>query len=340
MKEFAQVWAHQPRHGETDINRSAKTAGTEIPPWLQDAFDALSRDKERSLDAFLTTVDREIEVADTSARCHCHFVRRGKYGGPRVEQLAQKLAAQLIDYCIPRSRLEEAFAQKEATGSSEAIARLTQEARSLFTLAESSGEGGEMLLYLLLEIELGLPQLLCKMPLKTNTEVHYHGVDGVHGTLNADGDLVLYWCESKLYKTVGKAITDCFTSLAPFLVEGTAGSAERDMLLLRQNLDTGSPDLDAELIGFLTDDDPSSTRLEIRGACLIGFTLEDYPDPLEADGGAIVAEVTDQLEKWVKRIRKRVVASELSEFEIEVFCVPFPSVADFRAVLKQQLGLP
>jgi hypothetical protein len=328
------------RHGETDIDRSAKTAGTEIPPWLQDAFDALSRDKERSLDAFLTTVDREIEVADTSARCHCHFVRRGKHGGPRVEQLAQKLAAQLIDYCIPRSRLEEAFAQKEATGSSEAIARLTQEARSLFTLAESSGEGGEMLLYLLLEIELGLPQLLCKMPLKTNTEVHYHGVDGVHGTLNADGDLVLYWCESKLYKTVGKAIEDCFTSLAPFLVEGTAGSAERDMLLLRQNLDTGSPELDAELIKFLTDDDPRSTRLEIRGACLIGFTLEDYPDPLEADGGAIVAEVAAQLEKWVKRIRNRVVASELSQFEIEVFCVPFPSVADFRAVLKHQLGLP
>jgi hypothetical protein len=257
-----------------------------------------------------------------------------------VEQLAKKLAAQLIDYCIPRSRLEEAFAEKDATGSSEAIARLTQEARSLFTLAESSGEGGEMLLYLLLELELGLPQLLCKMPLKTNTEVHYHGVDGVHGTLNDDGDLVLYWCESKLYKTVSKAIKDCFVSLAPFLVEGPAGSAERDMLLLRQNLDSGNPDLDAELIGFLTDDDPRSTRLEIRGACLIGFTLEDYPDPLGDDGREVVAEVTEQVKKWVKSIRDRVIASELAEFEIEVFCVPFPSVADFRAELKRQLGLP
>jgi hypothetical protein len=267
-------------------------------------------------------------------------VRRGKHDGPRVEQLAKKLATQLIDYCIPRSRLEEAFADKEATGATEAIARLTQEARSLFTLAENSGEGGEMLLYLLLELELGLPQLLCKMPLKTNTEVHYHGVDGVHGTLNEDGDLALYWCESKLYKDIGKAITDCFTSLAPFLAGGTVGSAERDVLLLRQNLDTGNPDLDAQLIRFLTDDDPLSTTLEIRGACLIGFTLEDYPDPFEADGKEVAAEVAAQVEKWVERIRDRVIASELSAFEIEVFCVPFPSIADFRAEMKRQLGLP
>jgi hypothetical protein len=38
-----------------------------------------------------------------------------------------------------------------------------------------------MLLYLLLEVELGITQLLCKTPLKTNPEVHYHGVDGVYG---------------------------------------------------------------------------------------------------------------------------------------------------------------
>jgi hypothetical protein len=325
---------------EIEIDQNAKIAGNEIPTWLQDAFDALSHDKERSLNAFLTTVGRDVEIEGTSARCHCHFVRRDKHGGPRVEQLAEKLAAQLIDYCIPRSRLEEAFAEQKATGSTEAIGRLTQEARSLFSLSETSGEGGEMLLYLLLELELGLPQLLCKMPLKTNPEVHYHGVDGVHGALNADRELALYWCESKLYKSVSKAIQDCFTSLAPFLVDGTTGSAKRDMLLLRQNLDTGNPDLDAELIAFLTDDDPRSTRLEIRGACLIGFSLDEYPDPLGADGREIVAEVAEQVEKWVRRIGDRVVASELSEFELEVFCVPFPSVADFRAALKRGLGLP
>jgi Cap4 SAVED domain len=44
-----------------------------------------------------------------------------------------------------------------------------------------------MLLYLLLEVELGIPQLLCKTPLKTNPEVHYHGVDGVHGKVTDTG---------------------------------------------------------------------------------------------------------------------------------------------------------
>lgn len=288
----------------------------------------------------MTTVSREVEIEDTRARCHCHFVRSDKHGGPRIEQLAQKLAAQLLDYCIPRSRLQAAFSKREATGSTEEIVRLEQEARSLFTLAENSGEGGEMLLYLLLELELGLPQLLCKMPLKTNTEVHYHGVDGVHGALNDDGELALYWCESKLYAKAGEAIADCFTSLAPFLVEGTTGSASRDVLLLRQNLDTDNAALDAELVGFLVDDDPRSATLEIRGACLIGFSLEDYPNPFNTDGQEVITDVAEQVKKWFAKVRDKVIAAELSDFELEVFCVPFPSVDDFRAALKRQLGLP
>ena len=60
---------------------------------------------------------------------------------------------------------------------------------------ERSGEGGELPLYLLLEMLLGLPQLLCKMPLKTSAETHLHGVDGVHGKLLPSGDLALYWGE-------------------------------------------------------------------------------------------------------------------------------------------------
>ena len=37
-----------------------------------------------------------------------------------------------------------------------------------------------MLLYMLVQAFLGLPQLLCKMPLKTSSEMHYHGADGIH----------------------------------------------------------------------------------------------------------------------------------------------------------------
>ncbi|WP_223252149.1 Hachiman antiphage defense system protein HamA [Paracoccus mutanolyticus] len=47
----------------------------------------------------------------------------------------------------------------------------------MFTDLKSSGEGGELLLYLLTERFLGLPQILCKMSLKTSA--HYHGADGV-----------------------------------------------------------------------------------------------------------------------------------------------------------------
>jgi hypothetical protein len=219
------------------------------------------------------------------------------------------------------------------------VARLEREARSLFTTLENSGEGGEMLLYLLLELELGLPQLLCKMPLKTSAKMHYHGVDGIHGALNQEGDLALYWCESKLYSKVTSAITDCFASLTPFLIDQGDGASKRDLLLLRQHLDTGNPKLDEALIRFLNADDPKSAGLEIRGACLIGFALDDYPDPFGADGDAVAEEVANKVENWFGKVRDRIVSNELTAFELEVFCVPFPSVDDFRAALKRYLGL-
>lgn len=122
-----------------------------------------------------------------------------------------------------------------------------------------------MLLYLLLESELGLPQLLCKMPLKTSSRVHFHGVDGVHGSLEEDGRLGLYWCESKLHKKVSTATRDCFESLAPFLLDEGSKASNRDLLLVRDHLDVGDPKLAEALMKYLDDDAIESTLRVIKG---------------------------------------------------------------------------
>jgi hypothetical protein len=79
---------------------------------------------------------------------------------------------------------------------------------------------GELLLFLLMERLLGLPQLLAKMSLKTSGNVHVHGSDGVHASLGDDGILDVYWGESKLYKSSSDAFSDCFESIAPLLIAG------------------------------------------------------------------------------------------------------------------------
>jgi hypothetical protein len=167
----------------TDIAGTLAQQG--VADRLVDAVSRLARDDDRNLDAHLVTVGEVAALDGTGAACRCHFVARDGNGNgngrPRVEHLARRLADQAVDYCIPRTRFQEARDRMVRTGSAETVLALQREAKELFTHLENSGEGGEMLLYLLLEVELGIPQLLCKTPLKTNPEVHYHGVDGVHG---------------------------------------------------------------------------------------------------------------------------------------------------------------
>jgi hypothetical protein len=305
-----------------------------------DALQALARNKgDRDISGVLTTIGETVDLDGTATRCRCHFVASDGNNRIKADALAVKVARQALEYCTPRSRLLEAQAELESTGSHEALVRLGDEARELFTKVESSGEAGEMLLYLLLEVGLGLPQIFCKMPLKTNPQMHVHGVDGVHGSLESDGRLGLYWCEAKLYESVSAATRECFASLAPYLLDDGSGPAQRDLLLVRDGLDTGNDNLDQALKRYLDDDSPVSRYRVVKGACLIGFSLEDYPSPFAEDGVTLVEEVKEQLEGWFAGAGKQVLKKKIESFEIEVFCVPMPNVEEFRAAVKGHLRL-
>ncbi|WP_139768605.1 HamA C-terminal domain-containing protein, partial [Salmonella enterica] len=102
------------------------------------------------------------------------------------------------------------------TGSTLKITKLFMQAMGLFTSLSNSGEGGELILFLFAEKFLKLPQIICKMNLKTNPEMHYHGADGVHiGVDNQSQKLCLYWGESKLYSDLTQAIYKCMKSISP-----------------------------------------------------------------------------------------------------------------------------
>jgi hypothetical protein len=307
------------------------------PAWLVAALERLAKPEARGVDGYLVEAGERVTLDETQTSCRCHFVRLDANRRPRVHALVSALADQVVDYCIPRSSLLEAKKHFERSGSMEAITALDRQARSLFVNVTSSGEGGELLLYLLLERVLRLPQLLCKMRLKTNTQVHVHGVDGVHGKVLDDGRLALYWGESKLHASVSKAIATCFESVAPYLLDPGGGASERDLELVRQELDLGDPAVEQALLRYFDDSQPESARVEIRGACLIGFDLADYPG---TEGGAQLAEdIARRVAGWQRSIAGQVTARKLEGFELEVFCVPLPSVEDFRTRLIAKMGL-
>jgi hypothetical protein len=320
-----------------DVAMQLRDGGVES--WLVEAIQRLARTDGRSLDPYLITVGEATSLAETSATCRCHFVRVDPQGIVRVPALINMLTDQVVDYCIPRSRIQEASEHLRRTNSTDKMLQLQREAKDLFTKIKTTGEGGELLLYALLEIALGLPQVLCKMPLKTNPQVHYHGVDGVHAQALADGKLAVYWGEAKLYADVNAAIDAALNSLAPFLLDDGDGAAQRDVLLLRDHADTGDEELTAALVRYFTEDTIEASQLVVRGACLVGFSMDDYINPMQDDGESVRAEVAEAVVRWHERLGTAIVNERLAAFELEVFFVPLPSVQDFRDQLLQRLGL-
>lgn len=329
---------NQPATGVVDPAPPENSSDPEASS-LASVIEALARADATSFDAHLVTIGDPHTLDQTRANIRCHFIRMDPNGRPRTRALAERLASSIIDYCIPRSRINEAREEQDRTGSTHKFGQLAREATQLFTLQDNSGEGGELLLYALLETMLGIPQILCKMSLKTNRQMHVHGTDGVHAKLLPDGTLALYWGESKLMANVNTAIDACLKSIAPYLTDDSGSTTKRDLLLIRDHLDAGAAEATQALIRFFSEDDPQSANLEIRAACLVGFSLAEYPDFRESHERDVRQDIRGEIETWQTRAERVIDRHGLQAFELEIFFVPMPSVEDFRKELRSALGI-
>jgi hypothetical protein len=246
------------------------------------------------------------------------------------------------DYAIPRSQIDKAKARDAKYNSTDSVAALVEQARRSFTDLATTGEGGEMLLFLLAERFLKLPHILCKMDLKTDTRMHYHGADGVYAGVTPEGVLKLYWGESKLYSDAGAAIRACLSSLAPFLIEldHEGSERERDLTLLADKANLNQPELTDALKRFFDKNSPESKRVRYCGVALVGFDAAFYPvDAVAAVAYEIAAAARIEFEAWLSTIGRRLTTEKLEQVEIELFCLPLPSVEGFRAAFLTAMGL-
>lgn len=293
-------------------------------------------------DAYLTTVHTDAKILNTKANVHCHMVAHDGNEMPRIKDLAEALVGKIMEYAIPRSEIQAAAERFNQTNSPDAFSKLHVKAKNLFTTLQKTGEVGEMLLYVLIQYLLGIPQVLCKMPLKTSAQMHVHGTDGVHAAFDPQTrKLALYWGEAKLYKSIDKAIAICMESIAPFFDDGGSGSARvRDLHLLRDNLDLADEELEDALLTFLNPDHRNVKRLEFRGACLIGFDSDAYPNAPHTKVEELVQqEVSDAFAVWKRKLGKSIASrTPMDKFVLEVFFVPFPSVAAFRQSFLEEIG--
>lgn len=287
---------------------------------LIEAVRQLVRGGWDKVESSLVIYGEPISVEGTRSIVRCHFLRSDPLGTPRLKALAKQLANQIVNYCIPRKEIEK-IRKLSLDRQIPEITRLTNDAARLFTQTQvKTGEGAELLLYVLLEKELQIPQILSKMSLKTNNEMQYHGADGVH---------------AKLYESVAKAMTDCMNSIAPYL-SGVAH--ERDVFLIRHYVDAGNAEVTARLLEYFDDSSTLSANVEMCGACLIGFVHENYPS-LPREEASVKAELDEVLSGWVRSTKNRLEKRSLTKHAIEVFFLPMPSVEEFRKAVKAEIRI-
>ncbi len=209
----------------------------------------------------------------------------------------------------------------------------------MFTDISNSGEGGELLLFILTESVLGYPQLLSKMALKTSSQMHFHGLDGVYISCKGSPPaLKLHFGESKLHKSPAASVKEAIHSIADMLKdEGFMESTRRDYYLLNTQADLGCQDLEDALKGFL---DPLDNRFlapEICAVLLSGHELKDYPEVQNDE--TLPEKIGIKAKMLVKVLETSAKEKGINNFHIDLFLVPFPDIQAFRDQLLKELSL-
>ncbi|QFT46714.1 protein of unknown function [Roseivivax marinus] len=280
-------------------------------------------------------------IEDTATEVHCYRLPIDAHGRVRFKPLAEFLRARIVDYAIPRKRIEEAKNSFNDTGSSALILKLEKEAEALFTSLAKSGEGGELLVFAFAESVFGMSQVISKMSLKTSTEMHYHGADGVYAKGTDDGGLKVYWGESKLYGVASDAVRDCLNSLAPFLADtdGADSSRAQDVFLINEFANFDDPKLTEGLKNYFDQDKKESLSLHHCGIALVGFDSASYlEDGQNLDEKALEAALQQEVPGWTKQIKNRVGKEAITSFEISFICVPMRTIEEFRSYFLSLLG--
>lgn len=301
---------------------------------IQESLEKLVRGVPTEIEAYLREVGKQEHINETKADMHIHMLRLDGNNRPRVSDFANFLVTKVIDYCIPASEIRIAKEKDAKYNTSRYTVALYKKASNLFTDLKNSGEPGELALSVLMQAVLKMPQVLCKMVLKTNADVHYHGADGIYGKYDNDTKkYCLYWGESKLYSDINGALSDCFDSIMSFLIEeGATGTRKgRDMDLFRTCIDFDDPALENAILEYLDPDNVMYLSLEYRGVCLIGYNEDAYPTDYSLVEDEIFTAIRQKINDYKDRIRQRLKKrTPLDTFVIEIFLLPISNVEELR----------
>lgn len=312
---------------------------------LSKALDRIFVQSKGEINSRIEQVAFCVDISETQAKGYCYCLKIDANGNLRLKDLIDFIDDKIVEYAIPKKEIDDAKKYFNETNSPLKTNALRKKAENLFTDLEKTGEGGEILLYILIQEFLKIPQLISKMSLKTSGQLHYQGADGIHIKYDEKTScLNLYWAEAKMYQDLNAAITNCFDSLKGFLLDpqGSNSTQERDIQLITGNIQANINDTELEdlLVGYFDKDNDLSNKIVYKGVCFIGFDYDKYPleNDLSKTTEDIKKAVITEHKKWYQTLSEKIKThTNLDEKEIHIFLMPFRSVAEFRKYYLERI---
>ena len=275
-------------------------------------------------DACIDSLDLVISRDDPAANIRFSHLKLDGNGEPKFRELADCLADHLVEYCFSARR-------RGTPHTSIEWGKLNREARALLTRRETSGEAGEVLLYLLCECILEAPQMVAKMELKTNPRDEIKGSDGIHMKWHEDDStLDVYFGESKVWQSLSSALDDAFDSIDRFHAEGLLAN---EIGLVTSHFKWLEEPMRQKVLDFVDRSRPSAD-FRINHACLIGYDWSEYASVV---GSTVILKTEDlrsrlqsDTTRLCKLINRRFDSFDRRTLRFEVFFLPFRTVQEFR----------
>lgn len=288
----------------------------------------------------------------TKTNLHLH-VLRVKNGDFDLPGLYRELKGNSAAYVLSRLNYQKVLDDPSL------MMEVASKVQSQFRKPEkTSGEGGEVILYSLLEGHLGAPKVLSKMELKTSSDHYVHGSDGVHLLRVDDGSYQLIFGESKMYGDAGtlgasvkRGIKAAFESIGKVHQEEFYFDTWLvDSELLKEQLDPEKLEALSEII--LPSDGGSGIKKHNAFGIFVGYEV-DVSDVKSENMGL------DEIETELKTRAVNAIAAEhdlirteitnrgLGIYPFHIYAIPFakrgtgdnaPGIEKVRLELAAQLG--
>ncbi|MCC6151843.1 MAG: DUF1837 domain-containing protein [Planctomycetes bacterium] len=291
----------------------------------------LSVAKQRYDACFARLPDVEV-ISAPAAQLEYHYLKFDPVGNPKVRDLVDSLVDHLAAYCFRAQRLPKTLDSVE-------WGKTHRQASQLLRKWVTSGEPGEIVLFLLIEALLGATQIIAKAELKLNPGVEQHGSDGVHARwIKETNSLELILGESKLEQSPASAAQHAAESILKYHDKHLL---RHELQLLSSHFKWADEELKRELLSRM-DPVEGSGEYTLVHACLLGYDWPGYDNSKGPDAAQMVEKLTKEYGDTLTRLRKNFDThfEGLSKIPLRlvVFHLPFPSVQAFRTQMLSAIG--